>query len=331
MLSLPGFRVHQEDSVPIDDPVCKHKADKGFKIIGKEVVAPTNTCERNPHYLRYPSDAKPMTVRNMMLGNYRPGSAVKCLDNTDNTNNPRIVYRFKDRTLHPYPSLSIFKSWDRNYPRFEYIDCTYFSIGRPMAHNLNSDHEGRSIKCRDSTDGKSSENTVYRWVNSNKELRPYPNPLIALSWNRFWNQLSTIDCRGLTIGAPMEKKANSPPEGQAIRCAGAHHIDRWSNDQLRHYPSPAIFASWNGGDSSSLTAFCGRQKVGKPMTWNVQLIPEGKSLRCSGSKTVYRWTNNQLRGYPNRAVFGSCDGNWSNVGNIDCRGLKFGAPMKPCN
>lgn len=326
LLSLPGFRL-QQDSVPIDDPVCKLETG-GFEWGGVELEGPTNTCRRNPRYLTYTNKAEPMTARDMMLGNYRPGSGVKCTDNTDNTNNPRVVYRFQDRTLRPYPSLSIFKSWDPKY-HYDYIDCTHFPIGRPMGYNFNNNHEGHSIKCIGSTDGKISDHAVYRWTDG--KLRHYPNALIALSWNRFWNKILTIDCRGLPIGAPMKKKVNSPQEGQAIKCTGAHHVYRWTNNQLRHYPNPEIFSSWNGGDNSSSSAFCGGQHIGKPMTWNVQNLPEGKSLRCNGSRKVYRWTNNQLRLYPSRDIFGSCDGDWSNVGNIDCRGLAFGNPMGPCH
>lgn len=329
LLSLPGFRVHQENSVPIDDPVCKLETG-GFEWGGIEFEGPTNTCKRNPRYLTYTNKAKPMTVRDMMMGNYRPGSAVKCLNGTTGktNSNPHTVYRFQNRALRPYPSSSIFKSWDSNYPHFDTIDCTYLPIGRPMGYNLNHSHEGKSIKCSNSNNIRA----VYRWTNG--QLRLYPNPLVALSWNRFWNRILTINCRGLPVGEPMERKPNSPPEGQAIRCTGLgadHHIYRWTNSELRHYPSPAIFASWSGGDSSSMVAYCGGQNVGRPMTWNVSRLPEGKSLRCSGSRTVYRWTNGELRGYPNRDIFESCDGNWSNIGNIDCRGLRFGRPMGQCN
>ena len=104
LLSLPGFRL-QEDSTPVDDPICKLKTG-GLVVGGVEIVGPTNTCKRNPPYLTYPSKSRPMTGRDLLLGNYRNGSAIKCIDNTDKANNPHIVYRFQDRTCLLYTSPS---------------------------------------------------------------------------------------------------------------------------------------------------------------------------------------------------------------------------------
>lgn len=318
--SLPGRRL-QQDTVPIDDPVCK--LETGSIIV-------TNSCKRNPYYLTYPNKHKPMTARDMMLKNYRPGSAVKCLDGTDGKNHDRTVYRFENKTLRPYPSPEIYQSWDSRYPHHDYIDCTYIPMGPPMAYNLSPKHEGHSIKCHEgTTNGKHNKDAVYRWTHG--ELRHYPNPLVALSWNFSWNHILTIDCRGLFISDdPMQRKANSPSEGQSIKCAGTPHVYRWTDDTLRHYPNPGIMASWTNGNMGSSTAYCPGQKYGKAMAWNTSIIPEGKSLRCSGSATVYRWGGGHLRGYPNRATFESCDGNWSKIGNIDCRGLSFGPPMSMC-
>jgi len=325
--TLPGRRL-QQDTVPIDDPVCMLETG-GKNIGGIEIEPPTNTCKRNPHYLTYPNKHKPMTARDMILGNYRPGSAVKCMNNTDGKNHDRTVYRFENKTLRPYPSPEIFQSWDPHFPRVDYIDCTYFPIGTPMNYNLTPKHEGHSIKCHKGTaNGDSSEATVYRWTNG--KLRRYPNPLVALSWNLSWNKILKISCRGLPIGDHMQRKPNSPQEGLSIRCGGASHIYRWTNNELRYYPSTGVMGSWTNGNLSSTVAFCSGQKYGKAMTWNTSIIPEGKSLRCSGSVTVYRWENGHLRGYPSRKTFESCDGNWSKIGNIDCRGLSFGPPMSMC-
>jgi len=260
------------------------------------------------------------------MGNYRPGSAVKCTNNSDGKDHGHTVYRLGDKTLRPYPSPEVFESWDPNYPRADYIDCTYFLIGPAMGYNLTPEHEGDSIQCLKGTVDASK---IYRWTSG--ELRHYPNRLVALSWNFSWNNIIKIDCSYLPIGDPMSRKPNSPQEGLSIRCGSSDtpQVYRWTNDELRLYPSRAIMGSWTNGDMSATIAFCSGQKFGNEMTWNTSSIPEGKSLRCNGSAAVYRWENGYLRVYPNRATFESCD-DWSKIGDIDCRGLSYGAQMSKC-
>lgn len=59
-------------------------------------------------------------------------------------------------------------------------------------------NEGQAIKCTN------DKNKVYRYTNG--QLRHYPSPQIASSWDKNWDKFVVKDCRGVTIGAPMQMR-----------------------------------------------------------------------------------------------------------------------------
>lgn len=71
-------------------------------------------------------------------------------------------------------------------------------------------------------------------------------------------------------------------------------------------------------------ANCQGIPFGSPLTFNV---PEGKSVKYGASQAaIYRYTNNQLRQYPNPDIFLSWEPSES-VEVINCFGLPAGPPM----
>ena len=218
--------------------------------------------------------------------------------------------------------------------------------------------EGQSVRCNGSKDGK-----IYRYTGG--QLRHYPNPAIASSWDKNWGKPVSVDCRGIPIGAPMALKpvtivkaptpvpvlasrpATRPTEGQAIRCDGSKDgkVYRYTNAQIRHYPSPPIAASWDKTWSKPSTVDCKGIPVGAPMALKpANAAPvatpvitaaaagrpaEGQAVKCNGDKSgkIYRMTGGQLRHYPNPAIASSWDKNWGKPAMVECKGIPIGTPM----
>jgi hypothetical protein len=105
--------------------------------------------------------------------------------------------------------------------------------------------EGQAVKC------DASEDTIYRYTN--EQLRNYPSTEVASSWTDFpWKNFIVVDCSGIPVGPAMEpqdttgnKTALSITEGHAVKCdASENTIYRYTNEQLRPFPSPEIASSW---------------------------------------------------------------------------------------
>ncbi|KAJ0391799.1 hypothetical protein ATCC90586_006413 [Pythium insidiosum] len=61
--------------------------------------------------------------------------------------------------------------------------------------------EGQSVRC----DGDPNPNNVYRFTGG--QLRLYPSPAIASSWDPSWNDAVTVDCSGVPRGPDMPNRS----------------------------------------------------------------------------------------------------------------------------
>jgi len=116
--------------------------------------------------------------------------------------------------------------------------------------NLLTDPVGTPIQCNANDVGSGVNAAVYRYMGGT-ELRHYPNPPIASSWDPDWGStFKKIDCDGLTEG---EKLSYNATVGDPVQCnandvgSGANAaVYRVEADKvLRHYPNPPIASSWD--------------------------------------------------------------------------------------
>lgn len=131
------------------------------------------------------------------------GKSIQCIDNSDGSNKPTRVYRLVDDRLRLYTTGIVANSWNPEWHvDIQKIDCTGFSIGRPMTMMLTGVTEGDTVKCQDNSDLSYNPYNFYRYTHSG--LRHYPNPSIASAWDLYWhNKYKTIDCSGIPHIANM--------------------------------------------------------------------------------------------------------------------------------
>ena len=124
------------------------------------------------------------------------------------------------------------------------------SAGPSAVPNVLSDPVGTPIQCNANDVGSGVNSAVYRYMGGT-ELRHYPNPPIATSWDPDWGSTyKKIDCDGLTEG---EKMSYNATVGDPVQCtandvgSGANSaVYRVEADKvLRHYPNPPIATSWD--------------------------------------------------------------------------------------
>lgn len=79
-------------------------------------------------------------------------------------------------------------------------------VGPSAVPNVLSDPVGTPIQCNANDVGSGVNAAVYRYMGGT-ELRHYPNPPIATSWDPDWGTTyKKIDCAGFTQGAAMAAK-----------------------------------------------------------------------------------------------------------------------------
>jgi len=126
----------------------------------------------------------------------------------------------------------------------------------PVVPNLLTDPVGTPIQCTTNDVGSGVNAAVYRYMGGT-ELRHYPNPPIATSWDPDWGTtFKKIDCEGLTEG---EKMSYNATVGDPVQC-NANDVGSGVNGAvyrveadkvLRHYPNPPIATSWDSDWSTT--------------------------------------------------------------------------------
>lgn len=249
------------------------------------------------------------------------GQAVKC-DNGPN------IYRFMNGSIRWYPDPSIAASWDQQWANPILLNCSSFSQGPAMPPRLPPPTglpEGYAVKC-----DPSSPN-VFRLTGG--EVRWYPDPIIATSWDPEWQHFATIDCtfHGLTRGKDMEFRQPSLIDGQAVKCDTGPNIYRYTNGTIRWYPDPPTAASWDANWASPIFIDCSRLRKDADMSMKLLSpagLPEGQAIKCDEKRPeVYRMTGGQRRWYPNPDIASSWDSNWYHFVTVDCSGLPQGMDM----
>jgi hypothetical protein len=192
---------------------------------------------------------------------------------------------------------------------------------------------GKNVKCTSNIPAGKSGDTVYRWDGDN--LRAYPSPDIANSWDANWASTTTnIDCAGFTVGTDLEKI------GKSVKCTSniptgksGDTIYRWDGKTLRGYPNPDIANSWDANWESTTNIDCAGFTVGTNMAAKPDV---GKSVKCTSNipegktgDTIYRWDGSNLRAYPSETIATSWDPTYYSGGvlDIDCDGFTVGTNM----
>ncbi|TMW67389.1 hypothetical protein Poli38472_011009 [Pythium oligandrum] len=183
------------------------------------------------------------------------GQAVKC-----DYRRPD-VYRFTGGGVRWYPNPEIATSWDPNWGKFFFMDCTSVPRGKDMPFNQPAIPEGQAVKC------SSSDAAIFRFCEG--QIRWYPSPPVAASWDPVWDQPIVVNCRYLPRGPDMPYKLRSPvglPEGQAIKCnPDEAAVYRLVSGHRRWYPNPPIADSWDPSWGKFLVVDCSSLPRGDDM------------------------------------------------------------------
>ncbi|GLE08591.1 hypothetical protein PINS_up019876 [Pythium insidiosum] len=257
-----------------------------------------------------------MMVRVPPLANLKEGQAIKCAPNQPG------VFRYTSGLRRLYPSPAIATSWDINWHGAITVDCTTLPRGDDLTYNVGNLVDGQAIKCADGV--------VYRFADG--QLRVYPSPEAASSWDRLWFSSLSIDCTGIPRGPEMPVRLLPPrglPEGQSIRCSPWDtELYRFVAGQRRLYPSPSIAASWNPNWQVHLNVDCTSLPRGPNMERNLPIVREGRAIKCNPSEpAIYRYTNGTIRLYPNPPIAASWDPAWARPTVIDCLNVPRGPDM----
>ena len=137
--------------------------------------------------------------------------------------------------------------------------------------------EGQAVSCSaGGTDGY-----MYRYTSG--QLRHYPNPTIAYSWDSNWVSTAiSIDCTGMSFGPDM-LYTPLPAEGQATSCSNLVQNDvyRYTGGELRHYPDATVAFSWDLGWQNFITIDCTGITIGPDME-----LYSATTVGYSSTKTI---------------------------------------------
>jgi hypothetical protein len=272
------------------------------------------------------------------IASFTVGTPVQCTANDVGSGANSAVYRLEaGKKLRHYPNPPIATSWDADWgTTFEKIDCTGFTQGPSMAHNVTV---GTPVQCTANDVGSGVNSAVYR-VEAGKKLRHYPNPPIASSWDPDWGTtFKKIDCQGFTQGPSM---AHNVTVGDPVQCT-ANDVGSGVNSavyrveagkKLRHYPNPPIATSWDADWGTTYKKIdCIGFTQGPGMAHNVTV---GTPVQCTANdvgsganSAVYRVeAGKKLRHYPNPPIATSWDADWGTTyKKIDCIGFTQGPAM----
>jgi hypothetical protein len=137
-----------------------------------------------------------------------------------------------------------------------------------------------------------------------------------------------------------------PPEGYSIRCLQEpDKVYRWTEGELRYYPTGQVASSWNTAWREDLIQMdCVNIPKGEPMSMNFGSltmsraadgfsVSEGYSVRCLQEPSkVYRWHEGELHHYPTGMIASSWDEDWREaLVELDCSSIPKGEPMSDKN
>ncbi|DAZ97733.1 TPA: hypothetical protein N0F65_009013 [Lagenidium giganteum] len=229
------------------------------------------------------------------------------------------VYRYVGGDYCYYPSIAIANSWDPDWKRFVVTDCSRLSEGTVLDKYLPLD--GDAIKCH------ADDAAVYRFESD--ELRLYPTPEIAWSWDAHWNRFHLLDCSDLKYGEDMSLNLDSIPDGQAIKCsADDSAVYQFVDDQRRWYPSDAVASSWDPNWRTFRVVDCSKIPRGSDMEFNIKKLEDGQAVKCNASDPqVFRFFDSKLHLYPNPAIAASWDQDWQDAVVVNCKDMDVGDDM----
>jgi hypothetical protein len=137
-----------------------------------------------------------------------------------------------------------------------------------------------------------------------------------------------------------------PPDGYSVRCLDEpEKVYRWTDNELRYYPSGQIASSWNTAWREDLVQIdCTSIPMGSPMSMNFGSLTMSRaadgfseaevySVRClEEPDKVYRWHESELHHYPSSIIASSWDKDWREaLVEMDCANIPKGAPMSVKN
>ena len=127
----------------------------------------------------------------------------------------------------------------------------------PKVENALEFEVGTPIQCTANDVGSGVNAAIYRYMGGT-ELRYYPSPPIASSWDPDWHDtFKKIDCKGLTEG---DKMPYNVTVGEPVQC-NANDVGAGVNAAvyrvaeggvLRYYPNPPIASSWDPDWASTI-------------------------------------------------------------------------------
>jgi hypothetical protein len=142
------------------------------------------------------------------------GQAVKCIGGGGE------IYRYTGDHLRHYTNPDIAGAWDPNWASPKDIDCAGVPHGPVMEAKKADAAEGQAVKC------VGGGGNIYRYTGGN--LRHYPNPDIAGSWDPIWASPKDIDCAGVPHGPAMESQ-----KVEEVRALFAKQTNPWLKSKMR--------------------------------------------------------------------------------------------------
>jgi alpha-tubulin suppressor-like RCC1 family protein len=146
----------------------------------------------------------------------------------------------------------------------------------------------------------------------------------------------------------MRRKLNDQilPDGYSVRCLEEpDRVYRWTEGELRYYPTGQVASSWNTAWREDLVQMdCLDIPIGSPMSMNFDFLTLSRaakgfseaqvySVRCLQEPgKVYRWHEGELHHYPTGIIASSWDEDWREaLVEMDCLRIPIGVPMSEKN
>ena len=246
-----------------------------------------------------------------MIGPTVPeGTSLKCRDKSKIAKDNNPVYRWSYNQLMHYPDQNIARSWDPNWEKFAWYDCTNNAVSTDaMTYRPN---DGDIIKCINASNNDSNNddsNKLYAYNKSNNQLTYYPiiTDNILRQYNNYtsstvWNNtmVTTRNCSQYDPNR-LELKTLQPlntstPDGTSLMCdKDTNSIFRYisNSDSLFHYNSTEIAYTWDANWMNYKLYDCSRiRNNNSGANYNVMTAKPstGSILKCSDDNNYYRYS-----------------------------------------